>query len=252
MALEEIEKLQCFISHECTEQDRACAMDGDDTLLAAARESQRADIDYLLTWAHDEIWLMQQTTGSDTNCWLSRVVAVVLTVLFGSAFPLMHRMQKLHSVPSKKVARTGQDSTTQIWKYENGALIHNVMDTATLATCRDYPEGIIPYLALKGMLFLAAQPGSLEEVHLAASDQNGRMGISCHYCALLCPGAFHGAPQANSPQQCMQTRTVSGKKTRKQRPRKQKKGQDQHSGSPVGAPTDEPMHGPTDVDEGQA
>jgi hypothetical protein len=185
MALEEIEKLQCFISHECTEQDRACAMDGDDTLLAAARESQRADIDYLLTWAHDEIWLMQQTTGSDTNCWLSRVVAVVLTVLFGSAFPLMHRMQKLHSVPSKKVARTGQDSTTQIWKYENGALIHNVMDTATLATCRDYPEGIIPYLALKGMLFLAAQPGSLEEVHLAASDQNGRMGISCHYCALF-------------------------------------------------------------------
>lgn len=237
-ALEEIKKLQCCISLEYKEQDGAYAV---------GVVSQLADINYLLAWAHGEIWIMQKTTGGDTNICLSRVVAVVLAVLFGSTFSFMHRLQTLHEVPSKKDTRTGQESSTQIWKYENGALIRNVLDTATLATCRDFPEGIIPYSALKRMLFLSAQPFSLKAVHLAASNQNGRTGNSCRACALLCPGAFYDAPQEYFPEQCL-----SGKRKRRPRVKKRKDGQDQSSGTPAGVLTDEAMHGPHDATEAAA
>jgi len=251
-ALEEIQKLQRFILHESQEQDRVCAMREDDSSSAAVRESQWADINYLLSWAQGEIWMMQETTGGDTNICLSRVVAVVLTVLSGSAFPLMQRMQTLHSVPPRLDTRTSQETTTQHWKYNNRVLIRNVMDTTTLATCRDFPEGTIPFFTLKGMLHLAAKPGSRQQAHLIATNQNGRTGHSCRACALLWPGAFQDAPQQISPGQCQQNSTVLVKRKRKPRVRNQRGGQDQSSGTPAGAPTDEPLHGPDDAAEAAA
>ena len=201
-------------------------------MYSTTHQSQCADIGYLLTWAEGEIWMMQKTSGCDSNRILSRVVTVVLSVVVGSAFPLMQLMQRLHPVPPSTGAHTGQQPTTK--RYDNGVLIRNVLDTATLGTCRDHPVGRIDFVELKGSLFLSVPSGSHNQVHLAANDQNGRMGNSCKRCHGSFPSAFVCVPERRT-------------KPRRARPKRKPRGsQDPSTGAPAGAPTDEPMHGPHD------
>ena len=190
-----------------------------------AHQSQCDDIRYLLTWAAGEIWVVQRTSGHDTNQCLSRVVRVLLHMLVGAAIPLMQLMQKEHPVPLRAT------------RYDRRMLILSVLDTFTYATCRDFPPGCIDFKALstitKAAVPFTARPSGSRGTHSRdVNDQNGRVGNSCAKCHEEFPAAF-----------LAHTGRV---KRRRSRPNKKKWNLDPSTGAPAGAPTDEPKNGPHD------
>jgi len=109
-ALEKIHELQSLITHERKNHLLAYAC-GESSILLTEHQTQCDNIRYLLSWAEGEIWVIQRTSGNDTNLCLSRVIKLVLHVLVGSAVPLMQLMQKEHTLPLR------------VTKYDNGMLV---------------------------------------------------------------------------------------------------------------------------------
>ena len=169
-------ELQTFIAHERQNRLLVCT-GGTGGMLLTHHQTQCDNIRYLLTWAEGEIWVMQHTSGDDTNQCLSRVVKVVLHVLVGSAIPLMQLIQKEHPVPLRAT------------RYDKSMLIRHVLDTATYGTCRDYPAEGIEFNLLKADLLLEERRGSRGTAN-DVNDHIGRVGKSCVKCLDKFPDAF--------------------------------------------------------------
>ena len=174
--MEKFHELQNLIAYERKNHLLAYAC-GDSGILLTEHQTQCDNIRYLLTWAEGEIWVIQRTSGNDTNLFLSRVVKLVLHVLVGSVIPLMQLMQPEHTFPFR------------VTKYDNGMLIRHVLDTATYGTCRDYAAGRIEFNLLKADLLLPERRGSRGTAN-DVNDHNGRVGNSCVKCLDKFPDAF--------------------------------------------------------------
>ena len=147
----------------------------------------------LLKWAEDEIWVMQRTTGHNTNISLSRVVTMVLAVCVGKTFPVMRLIIPDHPVPPGLSEVANGKPSKQC--YDRGPLIRCVSDTAVFGTIRDYPDGLISFKLIRQDLIFSEHHGQEGVVSLLTNDQNGRVGDALHKAHQLFQNAFVPRPK---------------------------------------------------------
>ena len=152
----------------------------------------------LLKLAEDEIWVMQRTTGHNTNISLSRVVTVVLAVCVGKTFPVMRLIIQEHPVPlglsAKSTAGVANGKPSKQC-YDRGPLFRCVSDAAVFGTIRDYPDGLISFKLIRQDLIFSERHGQEGVVPLFTNDQTGRVGNALHKAHQLFQNAFVPEPK---------------------------------------------------------